>query len=202
VNSLRIGWAAVAGVSIVTLLIGFADAQLARQKPEPGENLFKYATRPPSSDGWLPPDRRTPETVALQPARPPSPERNLPPVVIPAHGMGGNLLEHQQLFATYRTYGLSVELRGPCYSACTVLMSYVGKDKLCIGEGAFMAFHAARSRQTGIRADDATTAMYQSWPPEIRAWIDRNGGHENLPLNGFWTMYDRELWAMGYPRCK
>jgi hypothetical protein len=44
--------------------------------------------------------------------------------------------------------------------------------------------------------------MYQSWPIEIRHWIDRNGGHEKLPLNGFWTMYDRELWAMGYPKCK
>jgi hypothetical protein len=22
-----------------------------------------------------------------------------------------------------------------------------------------------------------------------------------LPLDGFWTMYDRDLWQMGYPRC-
>ena len=36
----------------------------------------------------------------------------------------------------------------------------------------------------------------------IRQWIDDNGGWQNLPLNGYWTMYDRELWAMGYPKCK
>jgi hypothetical protein len=31
--------------------------------------------------------------------------------------------------------------------------------------------------------------------------IGRMGGWQSLPLNGFWTMYDRELWAMGYPKC-
>jgi hypothetical protein len=199
VNSFRIGWAAIAGVSIVTLLIGFADAQLANTTVTVQTTPHRY---PSKLDGWIPPGQRTMEMVALQPVPPAPVAISLPPIVIPAHGMGGNLDEHRQLFATYRAYGLSVELRGPCYSACTILTSYVGKDKLCIGEGAFLAFHAARSRQTGVRADDATSAMYQSWPIEIRHWIDRNGGHEKLPLNGFWTMYDRELWAMGYPKCK
>ena len=198
-NSLRIGWAAIAGVSIVTLLIGFADAQLANTTVIVQTTPHRYSSK---LDGWIPPGQRTMEMVALQPVPPAPVAVSLPPIVIPAHGMGGNLDEHRQLFATYRAYGLSVELRGPCYSACTILTSYVGKDKLCIGEGAFLAFHAARSRQTGVRADDATLAMYQSWPIEIRHWIDRNGGHEKLPLNGFWTMYDRDLWAMGYPKCK
>ena len=27
-------------------------------------------------------------------------------------------------------------------------------------------------------------------------------GDENLPLNGYWTLYDRQMWAMGYPKCK
>jgi hypothetical protein len=120
------------------------------------------------------------ERVALQPARPPTPS-NMPPVVIPKHGMGGNLLEHKHLFSTYRTYGLSVELRGPCYSACTILTAYVGKDKLCIGEGAFMAFHAVRAGPTGPRMDDATIDMVRSFPPEIQRWIDRHGGAEKLP---------------------
>jgi hypothetical protein len=38
--------------------------------------------------------------------------------------------------------------------------------------------------------------------PAIRGWIERNGGWQHLPLDGFWTMYDRDLWAMGYPKCK
>jgi hypothetical protein len=163
VNSLRIGWAAIAGVSIVTLLIGFADAQLANTTVIVQTTPHRY---PSKLDGWIPPGQRTMEMVALQPPPPAYKPTVLPPVVIPAHGMGGNLDEHKILFASYRAYGMSVELRGPCYSACTVLTSYVGKDKLCIGEGGFMAFHAARSGRTG------------------------------------WTMYDRDLWAMGYPKCK
>ena len=201
-NSLRIGWSALIVVSSVTLLIGFADAQLSRQEQANINLMAKTPLFPSKLDGWITPGQRTMEMVALQPPPPAYKPTVLPPVVIPAHGMGGNLDEHKILFASYRAYGMSVELRGPCYSACTVLTSYVGKDKLCIGEGGFMAFHAVRSGRTGVRMDDATGQMYQSWPPEIRAWIDRNGGHENLPLNGFWTMYDRDLWAMGYPKCK
>jgi hypothetical protein len=48
----------------------------------------------------------------------------------------------------------------------------------------------------------ATITMVEAFPPEIRGWIDRNGGVGKLPRDGFWTMYDRDLWAIGYPRCK
>ena len=43
--------------------------------------------------------------------------------------------------------------------------------------------------------------MYESYPGDIRAWIDRQGGWRKLQLATFWTLYDHELWAMGYPRC-
>jgi hypothetical protein len=221
VTSLRIGWAAIIVVSNITLLIGIADAQMSRIKPAPGESAQAYVTRlPPASDGWLPPNERTVERVALQPVRTPTPAhypplvtpahgtggtptpRTMSPVAIPAHGMGGNLNEHKLLFAHYQYTGASVELRGPCYSACTILTAYVGKDKLCIGPGAFMAFHAVRAGWTGPRLDDATLDMVRMLPPEIQTWIDRNGGADKLPRDGFWTMYDRDLWAMGYPKCK
>ena len=37
-----------------------------------------------------------------------------------------------------------MEVRGPCYSACTMLLTYVEPENLCIAPGAFMAFHAVR----------------------------------------------------------
>jgi hypothetical protein len=123
-------------------------------------------------------------------------------VIVITFGGGGELKEHHDTFASYQRRGAEVEIRGPCYSACTIVTSYVAKDKLCIAEGAFLAFHAVRSNVHGEIMPDATAAMYYSFPSEIRLWIDRNGGHRNLPLNGYWTMYDRELWAMGYPKCK
>ena len=123
------------------------------------------------------------------------------PVVI-SFGRGGNINEHVALFTKYRTVGTKVELRGPCYSACTIITAYVAKENLCIAEGAFMAFHAARvSMGSPTIAGGATIRMVDAYPIEIRQWIDRNGGVGNLPHDGFWTMYDRDLWQMGYPRC-
>jgi hypothetical protein len=51
-------------------------------------------------------------------------------------------------------------------------------------------------------APHATLAMYASYPAEIRHWIDANGGPYKMTVETYWTMYDRELWAIGYPRCK
>jgi len=65
-----------------------------------------------------------------------------------------------------------------------------------------MAFHAARTTLDGPIHGPATIAMVNAYPVEIRHWIDRNGGAGKLPRDGFWTMYDRELWAMGYPKCQ
>jgi hypothetical protein len=125
-----------------------------------------------------------------------------PEIVVIKHGAGGLLHEHTQRFAGYRNRKTKVEIRGPCYSACTQITAYVGKADLCIAEGAFFAFHAVRSREKREIMPLATHLFYLHQPLEIRRWIDRNGGYENLPLDGFWTMYDRDLWAMGYPRCK
>ena len=95
-----------------------------------------------------------------------------------------------------------MEIRGPCYSACTMVTTYVEPANLCIAEGAFMAFHAVRGLGRGDYMQSDTFEYYQALPMPIRGWIERNGGWQHLPLDGFWTMYDRELWAMGYPRCK
>jgi hypothetical protein len=92
-----------------------------------------------------------------------------------------------------------VEVRGPCYSACTLVLAYV--EDVCIGEGAFMAFHAVRSAETGARMDWETRIAYTNMPRAVQAWIDENGGADKLPLNSFWTLHDRQLWAMGYPKC-
>jgi hypothetical protein len=121
--------------------------------------------------------------------------------VVVTVGAGGLISEHNLLFMRYRNAGTAVEMRGPCYSACTLITAYFGKDKLCIGEGAFLAFHAARTAETRQIMPAETALMYWQQPADIRSWIDRTGGHQNLPLDGFWFLRDRDLWAMGYPRC-
>jgi hypothetical protein len=45
------------------------------------------------------------------------------------YGAGGAINEHNLKFAGYRNIGAMVEIRGGCYSACTLISAYVGKDK-------------------------------------------------------------------------
>jgi len=139
----------------------------------------------------------TPQPTAVKPA----PIARPPDTVIIRHGQGGKLADHRQRFADYKDTKAKVELRGPCYSACTLITAYVSKADLCIAEGAFFAFHAVRSLERKELMPAQTEQMYSQQPEQIRSWIDRMGGHENLPLDGYWTMYDRDLWSMGYPKC-
>jgi len=131
---------------------------------------------------------------------PPSNAMLQAPIVI-GFGRGGFVDEHRKTFAGYQRHKAKVEIRGPCYSACTFVLAYVEPGNLCIAPSAFMAFHAIRSAEHGEIMVGATQQYYADMPPLVRRWIDHNGGWQNLPLNGYWTMYDRELWAMGYPRC-
>ena len=96
-----------------------------------------------------------------------------------------------------------VEMRGGCWSACTMITGFVPKERLCFAPGAFLAFHAARTAEPPYRLNSAGTwTMYASYPAEIPQWIDHHGGVYKLTVETFWTMYDRDLWAIGYPRCK
>jgi hypothetical protein len=122
-----------------------------------------------------------------------------PETVVIKFGAGGRMDAHYQLYTDYRRARTKVEVRGPCYSACTLVLAYV--EDICIAEGGFMAFHAVRSKETGVRMDWETRMAYSSMPTAIRGWIDSNGGADKLPLDGFWTLHDRQLWQMGYPKC-
>jgi hypothetical protein len=123
-----------------------------------------------------------------------------PETVVIKYGAGGRMAAHYALYSDYKRAKTKVEVRGPCYSACTLVLAYV--EDICIAEGAFMAFHAVRSIETNLRLDHDTRLAYLSMPASIGDWIDGQGGHEKMPLNSFWTLHDRELWAMGYPRCQ
>ena len=58
-------------------------------------------------------------TAAVKPAPLPTPER-VPDVVVIKYGPGGLVDEYKQRYADYRLTKTKVELRGPCYSACTL----------------------------------------------------------------------------------
>ena len=185
--------------------ITVADAAIAQQ---PIPSALQYAAQPSAllsqiktfetpvpMPGWQP--------VALLGAAGPiaAPPDLIPPTIVIKYGQGGRVLDHRMTFEGYRRRAAKVEIRGPCYSACTLLLGYLERKNLCIAPGAFMAFHSVRGEKLQDYKPGPTHEMYESYPPEVRNWIDHNGGWQNLPIDGYWTMYDRELWAMGYPKC-
>ena len=98
--------------------------------------------------------------------------RKPPETVVISFGAGGRMDAHYQLYTDYRRTKTKVEVRGPCYSACTLVLAYV--EDICIAEGAFMAFHAVRSKETGARMDWETGLAYRSMPSAIRTLIVDN----------------------------
>jgi hypothetical protein len=112
--------------------------------PEEGLPLYKRTMMPPAGyDGWLPPHARALPAALTPPLGPIVPPKPLEPLVMNG-GKGGNLQEHQFTFGLLANTGRSVEMRGACWSACTRITSYIPKDRLCFGEGSFLAFHSAR----------------------------------------------------------
>jgi len=111
---------------------------------------------------------------------------------------------HVNRFKRLANSGDSVEIRGPCFSACTMIVAYVPKERLCFGDYASLNFHHAGSYASAADAWAATQWMYQQYPQEIREWLDTQGGAESLPMPfvGWWTLESEELWKMGYRKCE
>jgi hypothetical protein len=175
--------------------IAVADAAIAQS----GSDHLKTVKTTVETTGYIAPIPSPPvlKEIAVKPV----PIERPPETVEVSYGRGGRVDEHNLKYGAYRRANVYVKVTGPCYSACTLVTAYISKDKLCFAEGAFLAFHAVRSLEKREIMPAATALMYWQQPEDIRSWIDRTGGHQNLPLDGFWPLYDRELWAMGYPRC-
>jgi hypothetical protein len=48
---------------------------------------------------------------------------------------------------------------------------------------------------------EASRQMFDSYPEDIRAWLNAKGGLEKMPLDSFWLLHPSELWKMGYKNC-
>jgi hypothetical protein len=126
-----------------------------------------------------------------------------PRKVVVHYGPGGLLSESKEQWVLSAAAGDTVEIRGPCFSACTLVVSYIPRERLCFDRRGRLAFHLARDRfESGEWPNlNATKELVESYPADIRAWMDARGGFLQLPYNGFWELPALELWAMGYRRC-
>ena len=113
---------------------------------------------------------------------------------------GGAVEAYLAAFARVRQSGQRVVIDGPCLSACTLVLSTIPRNRICVTRRAVLGFHAPRwyDLQSGrtTRAPEATRAVTVTYPAGVRAWIKKRGGltQKVIYLRG------KELSAL-YPRC-
>ena len=112
---------------------------------------------------------------------------------------GGLVGDYLAAFARVRQSGERVVIDGPCLSACTLVLSTIPRNRICVTGRAVLGFHAPQwvdRRGHMSRAREATRVVTNSYPAGVRAWIKKRGGltQKLIYLRG------RELSAL-YPRC-
>jgi hypothetical protein len=113
---------------------------------------------------------------------------------------GGEVGPFLDLFEQVRDSGERVVIDGPCLSACTLVLSIVPGERICVTRRAVLGFHAARSvdRRGRFYAEPAASeAVLRAYPRPVRDWISRRGGLTSRLL----LLRGRELAAI-YPRCR
>jgi hypothetical protein len=113
---------------------------------------------------------------------------------------GGEVGPYLRLFAALRQSGERIIIDGPCYSACTLVLSIVPNDRICVTSRAVLGFHAARmvdQRGRVYPAAEATRVVAASYPPAVREWIRAHGGLTSRPI----YLRGRALAAM-FRRCR
>ena len=113
---------------------------------------------------------------------------------------GGQVGPFLDLFEKVRDSGERVVIDGPCLSACTLVLSMVPSERICVTRRAVLGFHAARSmdRRGRFYAEpEASAVVLQAYPGPVRDWISRRGGLSSRLL----LLRGRDLAAI-YPRCR
>ncbi len=113
---------------------------------------------------------------------------------------GGEVGPFLDLFQQVRNSGERVVIDGPCLSACTLVLSIVPPQRICVTRRAVLGFHGARSvdRRGRFRQEpEASRLVLDAYPPPVRDWIARRGGLNARLL----LLRGRELAAI-YPVCR
>jgi hypothetical protein len=113
---------------------------------------------------------------------------------------GGQVGPFLDLFEKVRASGERVVIDGPCLSACTLVLSMVPHERICVTRRAVLGFHAARSmdRRGRMYAEpEASKLVLEAYPDDVRNWIRHHGGLTSHLL----LLRGRELSAL-YPACR
>jgi hypothetical protein len=96
-----------------------------------------------------------------------------------ANDRGGQIGAYVTKYQRLASSGESVIIDGLCASACTIVLSELPHDKICVTSRATLGFHAAWNFGPNGRTftdPEATLMLYSGYPMPVRRWIAKRGG--------------------------
>ena len=113
---------------------------------------------------------------------------------------GGDVLAYLKFFALLEQSGQRIDLDGPCFSACTLVLGAIPRERICVTPRAVLGFHAAQLLDARGRrkypAPVATQMLASAYPAGVRSRIEQHGGLTSKLL----ILRGQELASL-YPRC-
>ena len=96
-----------------------------------------------------------------------------------ANDRGGMIGRYIDRYQELRASRQSVVIDGLCASACTIVLSAIPHDRICVTSKARLGFHAAwdfGARGRAVTNPGATRWLYSMYPSAVRQWIAGRGG--------------------------
>jgi hypothetical protein len=113
---------------------------------------------------------------------------------------GGEVGSFLRLFAVLRESGERIIIDGPCFSACTLVLSTIPRDRICVTRRAVLGFHGARlfdrDGNEYTVPPSLNAAFAEVYPRPVQNWIARRGGLTRKTI----TLRGAELYRY-YRRC-
>ena len=110
---------------------------------------------------------------------------------------GGQIGPYLAKYRALRASGERVEIDGTCASACTTLLGFIPRDRICVTPRANLVFHGARDAEGDQAVSaDGNRILWSTYPQSVRQWIKRHGGLHSRAI----TLHGAELAAM-FPTC-
>jgi hypothetical protein len=113
---------------------------------------------------------------------------------------GGEVGSFLGLFEALRQTGERIIIDGPCLSACTLVLSTIPKERICVTRRAVLGFHGARlfdrAGNEYAVSPSLNAAVAEVYPKPVQQWIARRGGLTRKMI----TLRGAELYRY-YPRC-
>jgi hypothetical protein len=95
---------------------------------------------------------------------------------------GGKIVDFVKKYSDMRDAGTQVVIDGECVSACTLIISMLQPENVCVTPDASLGFHSAsvRIEEEGKEpryehAQEMSELMYDTYPGRVRAYLSRKG---------------------------